>query len=180
MDERMRNIAAIAVLGAVAITPEAAAQDRPCSPNPEEVAISQDSLLFEIGGFPIKLCFQRLPVRAESATMSWQAIGNDVPVIHTNALLDIGGVQVGSGSYGLYLTPRQGDWLLRVVRMPDPGFEETAGSVADRVVGQIYVPAERTRISTQSLDIQTRGAGRNAILFLTWGDVEVTIPVVQR
>lgn len=180
MDEHMRNIAAIAVLGAVSITPEAAAQDRPCSRNPEEFAIIQDSLLFEIGGFPIKLCFKRLPARSESGTMSWQAIGNDVPVIHTNALLDIGGVQVGSGSYGLYLTPRQGDWLLRVVRMPDPGFEETAGSVADRVVGQIYVPAERTRISTQSLDIQTRGAGRNAILFLTWGDIEVTIPVVQR
>ena len=180
MDERMKTVAAIAVLGAVAITPKAVAQDRPCSPNPEELAITQDSLLFELGGFPIKICFQRLPARGGSGTLSWQAIGNDVPVIHTNALLDIGGVQVGSGSYGLYLTPRQGEWLLRVVWMPGPGFEETAGSVADRVVGQTYVPAERARIPTQSLDIQTRGAGRNAILFLTWGDIEVTIPVVQR
>ncbi len=175
----MKTIAAITVLGAGAITPEAVAQDRPCSPNPEEATITQDSLLFEIGGFPIKLCFERLPVRAGSGTMCWQAIGNDVPVIHTNALLDIGGVQIGSGSYGLYLTPQQGEWLLRVVWMPGPGFEETAGSVADRVVGQIYVPAERTRIPTQSLDIQARGSGRNAILFLTWGDIEVTIPVVQ-
>ncbi|MEE8134045.1 MAG: DUF2911 domain-containing protein [Gemmatimonadales bacterium] len=177
---RMKTIAAIAVLGTVAITPEAVAQNRPCSPNPEELAITQDSLLFEIGGFPIKLCFQRLPVRAGSGTMSWQAIGNDVPVIHTNVLLDIGGVQVGSGSYGLYLTPQQGEWLLRVVWMPYPGFEQSAGSVADRVVGHIYVPAERIRTPTQSLDIQARGAGRNAILFLTWGDIEVTIPVVQQ
>jgi len=176
----MKTITAIAVLGAVAIAPEAAAQDRPCSPNPEEFTTAQDSLLFEIGGFPIKLCFQRLPARTGSGTMSWQAIGNDVPIIHTDVLLDIGGVQVGSGSYSLYLTPQQGEWLLRVVRMPDPGFEETAGSVADRVVGQVYVPAERARPSTQSLDIQARGAGRNAILFLTWGDIEVTIPVVQR
>ena len=180
MDERMKTIAAIAVLGAVAITPEAAAQDRPCSPNRDEVAITQDSLLFEIGGFPIKLCFQRLPVRTESGTMSWQTIGNDVPIIHTNALLDIGGVQVGSGSYGLYLTPQQGEWLLRIVWMPGPEFEETTVSVADRVVGQAYVPAERARMPTQSLDIQARGSRRNAILFLTWGDIEVTIPVVQQ
>ena len=177
---RMKTIAAIAVLGTVAITPEAVAQNRPCSPNPEELTITQDSLLFEIGGFPIKLCFERFPVLAEGGRSSWQAIGDDAPVIHSGAMLDIGGVQVGSGSYGLYLTPEPGEWLLRIVWMPGPGFEETAGSVADRVVGQTHVPAERARIPTQSLDIKARGSGRNAILLLTLGDIEVAIPVVQR
>ena len=175
----MRTLTAIIVLAA-AITPQAVAQDRPCSRNPEEVAHTQDSLLFEIGGFPIKLCFERFPVREGGGRSSWQAMGNDAPVIHSGAMLDIGGVQVGSGSYGLYLTPEQGEWLLRVVWMPDPQFEETAGSVADRVVGQTYVAAERARIPTQSLDIEARGSGRNAILLLTLGDIEVAIPVVQR
>ena len=175
----MKKIAAIAVLGAT-ITAQAASQDAPCSPNPGEFAITQDSLLFEIGGFPIKLCFERHPALSGSGATSWRAIGNAVPIVHSGALLVIAGIQVGSGSYGLYLEPQQGDWRLSVVRMPDPGFEETAGSVADRVVGQSYVPAERTRVPTQALDIQTRGSGRTAILFLTWGDIEVTIPVVQQ
>jgi hypothetical protein len=64
--------------------------------------------------------------------------------------------------------------------MPDPGFEGTAGSPADRLVGQTYVPAERANPSSPTLDIQARGSGRNAILFITWGEIEVTIPVVQQ
>ena len=175
----MKKISAIAVLGVI-FTAQAAAQDLPCSPNSEEFAINQDSLLFEIGGFPIKLCFQRHQALSGSGAMSWRAVGNEVPILHSTALLVIGGVQVGAGRYGLYLEPQQGDWRLSVVRMPDPGFEETAGTVADRVVGQRYVPAERARVPTAALDIQARGSGRTAILFLTWGDIEVVIPVVQQ
>lgn len=161
------------------------AQGRACvqtveePPPAEEPPPTVDSLVVSLAGFPIKICYQRLPALA-SGEASWRGIGNTVPVLHSTVLLDIGGVEVVSGSYSLYLTPQSGEWLLRLVRMPDPGFEETAGSVADREVGRTYVPAERTATLSQTLDIVARGSGRHAILFLTWGDMEVTIPVVKQ
>ena len=154
------------------------AQGSACGVDPLPATI--DSMTFTIGGVPIKVCYHRLPSRSQSGTSNWRSIGDAVPVLHNTALLNIGGVAVGSGSFSLYLTPRQGDWLLQVVRMPDPGFEDTAGSIADREVGRAYVPAERMRQPAATLTIEARGSGRTAILFLTWGDMEVTIPVVQQ
>ncbi len=173
-------ITTLVALGAVAISTPSRSQGQACLTNPDREVTALDSVAFEIGSFPVKICYQRLPVIAQSAASSWRSVGQAAPVLHTTALLDIAGVRVGSGSYTLYVTPQPGKWLLQVIRVPDPGFEDLAGSIADREVGRSSVTVERARPPSETLDIQVGGSGRTAILFLTWGEIEITIPVVQQ
>lgn len=155
------------------------AQARPCEPDTEELPTALDSLTVTIGASSVKICYRRL-VAGASGSASWNAIGDAVPVLHTDMLLDIGGVRVGSGSYELYITPQRGEWLLRVVRQPDPGFGGPAGSISDREVGRTYVSAEPSPTPTQTLNVVAQGSGNHAVLLLNWSAIEVAIPLIQR
>jgi hypothetical protein len=147
-----------------------------------------DSVMFSIGGAPVKICYGRPSARGRAMIGGsyvpygslWRTGANEPTMIHTTVALMVAGIRIDPGSYSVYTVPGQGQWRLILNRSTSQwGHESNYNAVVrEGEVGRTSVPSERLPRHVEQLTIRVQAAGRDrAVVLLEWERTQVMIPI---
>jgi hypothetical protein len=188
----MSLLVALAVLGVASPVPPAA--DTACQIlKPARVPVQGrasplDSLTFQVGGQPVKVCYGRPSARGRTMIGGelvpygklWRTGANEPTIVFTPIALEIAGIRVPPGKYSLYSVPGAKEWEIIVNRSTSQWGHES--EYTDRVkaqeVGRGKVPAADTGAPVETFTIRAEPGKRGGqLLVLEWEKTRVAIPV---
>ncbi|MFQ6044843.1 MAG: DUF2911 domain-containing protein [Gemmatimonadales bacterium] len=150
-----------------------------------------DSLTFEVGGHPVKLCYGRPSARGRTMIGGqkvpfgklWRTGANEPTMIHTTAPISVAGVAIDAGSYSLYTVPGAEEWVVILNRSITQWGHESRyrDEVAEAEVGRGTVPSEQLSEHVETMTFRAeQGPAGSATLILEWEHTRMRIPVTPR
>ncbi len=187
---------AIMVVGALAVVvsePAVAQTDLACPHRRVPVegrASPLDSVMFQIDGHEMKICYGRPSARDRHMIggsfvpygQLWRTGANEPTIIHATAPVIIAGIEVPAGTYSLYTVPGEDQWQIIVNRAIDQWGHE--GSYTDEVVaqevGRAPAPSIRTADHVESFTISAERSDSATHIVMAWETTRVRIPIMVR
>ena len=147
-----------------------------------------DSLTFEVGGHPIKICYGRPSARGRTMIGGrdvpygklWRTGANEPTMIHTTAPITVAGIELEKGSYSLYTRPGNEEWVV-IINRSITQWGHIASydyKVRKQEVGQANLPRERPEQHVETMTFRTEpGSDGTVILVMEWEESRVRIPI---
>lgn len=183
--------AVLALLAAAG--PLAAQQDLSCpfrGSNPGDRLSPLDSVMFQIDGHAVKVCYGRPSLRGRTMIGGdaapfgrvWRTGANETTKIRTTVALDIGGIEVEPGTYAIYTVPGETEWEFELNRAWEQWGRENSytDEVRAQAVDRITLPRETPADTIETFTIRTEPASEGVRLILEWQDHRVTVPIRAR
>lgn len=190
---RYMSLAAFAAVLALGVAPPASAQIQGCPYNPRMELASRasplDSVMFEVGGQDVKICYGRPSARGRTMIggdavpfgQVWRTGANESTKIMTAGPVSIGDIEIPAGTYSLYSVPDEGEWAILVNRAYEQWGHERyyTDEVAAQEVGRTTakVEAPENHVETFAIRAEPQADG-SAHLVLEWENTRVRVPVV--
>jgi hypothetical protein len=195
MELRQMQLTALAGLFAAGAVPPVGAQVEGCAYNPRmELSSRQsplDSVLFEVGGQEVKVCYGRPSARGrtmiggEAAPYGqiWRTGANETTKILTPVALSIGGVEVPAGTYALYTVPGEAEWGIVVNRAHEQWGHERyyTDEIEAQEAGRATAKTEPVENHVETFTIRAEPQGDGSVhLVLEWENTRVRVPIVEK
>ena len=147
-----------------------------------------DSLTFEVGGHPVKVCYGRPSARGRTMIGGrdvpfgklWRTGANEPTMIHTTGPIVLAGIELAKGSYSLYTRPGEDEWVV-IVNRSITQWGHIASydyKVRKQEVGQVALRRERPERHVETMTFRTEaGSDDGVILVLEWEESLIRIPV---
>lgn len=147
-----------------------------------------DSLTFEVGGHPVKLCFGRPSARGRTMIGGrdvpygklWRTGANEPTMIHATAPMTVAGIKLEKGSYSLYTRPGNEEWVV-IINRSITQWGHIASydyKVRKQEVGQVALPPERPEQHVETMTFRTEPeSDGSVILILEWERSQLRIPI---
>jgi hypothetical protein len=147
-----------------------------------------DSLTFDVGKSPVKVCYGRPSLRGRAMLGTehvpygklWRTGANEPTIFYTPAAIQVAGIRVPPGVYSLYTVPGKTEWEVIVNRSISQWGHESryTDSVKAQEVGRGKAPAQAIAEPIETFTIRSESAGGGAAsLILEWEKTRVRIPV---
>lgn len=145
-----------------------------------------DSLTFNVGGQPVKICYGRPSSRGRTMLGGkdvpygkiWRTGANEPTVFFASVPLTVAGIAVSPGVYSLYTVPGPKEWEIIVNRSVSQWGKEDqyTDQVKAQEVGRAKVKSEAVGTPIETFTIRAEPQGRDANLVLEWEKTRVKIP----
>ena len=145
-----------------------------------------DSLTFQVGGQPVKVCYGRPSSRGRTMLGGkdvpygkiWRTGANEPTVFFASVPLTVAGIAVSPGVYSLYTVPGPKEWEIVVNRSVSQWGKEDqyTDEVKAQEVGRARVKSEAVGTPIETLTLRAEPRGRDASLVLEWEKTRVKIP----
>ena len=145
-----------------------------------------DSLTFEVGKQPVKVCYGRPSSRGRIMLGGkdipygtlWRTGANEPTIFYAPIALKVAGIAVPPGTYSLYTVPGRSEWEIIVNRsISQWGKEDTyTDKVKAQELGRAKVKSESVASPIETFTIRAEPEGNNANLVLEWEKTRVKIP----
>ena len=145
-----------------------------------------DSLTFQVGGQPVKVCYGRPSSRGRTMLGGkdvpygkiWRTGANEPTVFFASVPLTVAGIAVSPGVYSLYTVPGPKEWEIVVNRSVSQWGKEDqyTDEVKAQEVGRARVKSEAVGTPIETLTLRAEPQGRDASLVLEWEKTRVKIP----
>jgi hypothetical protein len=161
--------------------------------NPEQVPAKGrqsplDSLTFQVGTKPVKVCYGRPSLRGRQMLGSaaipygklWRTGANEPTIFYAPVALQVAGVKVPPGVYSLYTVPGEKSWEVIVNRATSQWGHEGryTAAVKAQELGRGKVPAESLAEPVETFTIKAEpGGGETQAMVLEWENTRVKIPL---
>jgi hypothetical protein len=186
-------LAAIVALSAVV----GGASLEPVKPHPDTACPSRnvplegrksplDSLTFQVGNQPVKVCYGRPSSRGRVMLGGrdipygklWRTGANEPTIFFTPIPLQVAGIAVPPGTYSLYTVPGQTEWEIIVNHSISQWGKEDqyTDKVKAQELGRAKVKRESVAAPIETFTIRAEPDGNNANLVLEWEKTRVKIP----
>jgi hypothetical protein len=149
-----------------------------------------DSVTFNVGAHPVKVCYGRPSLRGRRMLGSaaipygklWRTGANEPTIFYAPVALQVAGVKVQPGVYSLYTVPGEKEWEVIVNRSISQWGHENryTAEVKAQEVGRGKVAAESVAkpVETFTIRAEPGGPGAGALsMVLEWENTRVKIPV---
>jgi hypothetical protein len=147
-----------------------------------------DSLTFDVGKSPVKVCYGRPSLRGRAMLGTehvpygklWRTGANEPTIFYTPIALQVAGIRVPPGVYSLYTVPGKTEWEVIVNRSISQWGHESryTDSVKAQEVGRGKAPAQAIAEPIEAFTIRAEPVGSGAAsLILEWEKTRVRIPV---
>ena len=147
-----------------------------------------DSVTFNVGAHPVKVCYGRPSLRGRRMLGSaaipygklWRTGANEPTIFYTPVALQVAVIKVPPGMYSLYTVPGEKEWEIIVNRSTSQwGHESTyTKEVEAQEVGRGKARAEPVKAPVEQFTIRAEpGDGGAQALVLEWENTRVRIPV---
>jgi len=147
-----------------------------------------DSLTFQVGGRPVKVCYGRPALRGRNMIGSasipygklWRTGANEPTIFYAPVALEVAGIEVPPGLYSLYTVPGEDEWEVIVNRATSQWGHEGryTAEVKAQEVGRGEVAAESVKQPVEKFTIRAEpGSGGGQAVVLEWQNTRVKIPV---
>jgi len=147
-----------------------------------------DSLTFQVGGRPVKVCYGRPALRGRNMIGSasipygklWRTGANEPTIFYAPVALEVAGIEVPPGLYSLYTVPGEDEWEVIVNRATSQWGHEGryTAEVKAQEVGRGEVAAESVKQPVEKFTLRAEpGSGGGQALVLEWQNTRVKIPV---
>jgi hypothetical protein len=147
-----------------------------------------DSLTFQVGGQPVKVCYGRPSLRGRQMLGSaaipygklWRTGANEPTIFITPVALQVAGIKVPPGTYSLYTVPGEKEWEVIVNRSTSQWGHEGryTAEVKAQELGRGKAPAESVAAPVEQFTIRAEPAGSaGQALVLEWEKTRVRIPL---
>jgi hypothetical protein len=186
------RLAPLTVLLASAAAAPAAGQDMACPYNAnmklETRRSPLDSLMFDVGGHAVKICYGRPSLRgrtmigAEAVPFGtvWRTGANETSKFITTAAVRVGTIEVPAGMYALYTQPGESEWDVIVNRSYEQwGRENTyTDAVKAQELGRVKAAVERVENAIEQFTIRAEPQADGSVhLVLEWEHTRIRVPV---
>ncbi len=147
-----------------------------------------DSLTFEVGGHPVKICYGRPSARGRTMIGGrdvpygklWRTGANEPTMIHTTVPITVAGIEIEKGSYSLYTRPGEKEWIL-ILNRSITQWGHIASydyKVKRQELGQATLEREWPEQHVETMTFRTEpGSGDQVILVLEWEESQLRIPI---
>lgn len=147
-----------------------------------------DSLTFEVGGHPVKICYSRPSARGRTMIGGrdvpygklWRTGANEPTMIHTTVPITVAGIEIEKGSYSLYTRPGEKEWIL-ILNRSITQWGHIASydyKVKRQELGQATLEREWPEQHVETMTFRTEpGSGNQVILVLEWEESQLRIPI---
>jgi hypothetical protein len=145
-----------------------------------------DSLTFQVGKQPVKVCYGRPSSRGRVMLGGknipygklWRTGANEPTIFFTPIPLKVAGITVPPGTYSLYTVPGATEWEVIVNRSISQWGEEGnyTAQVKAQELGRAKVKSEPVSSPVETFTIRAEPDGNNANLVLEWEKTRVKIP----
>ena len=147
-----------------------------------------DSLTFEVGGHPVKICYGRPSARGRTMIGGrdvpygklWRTGANEPTMIHTTMPITVAGIEIEKGSYSLYTRPGEEEWIL-ILNRSITQWGHIASydyKVKRQELGQATLEREWPEQHVETMTFRTEpGSGDQVILVLEWEESQLRIPI---
>ena len=147
-----------------------------------------DSLTFEVGGHPVKICYGRPSARGRTMIGGrdvpygklWRTGANEPTMIHTTMPITVAGIEIEKGSYSLYTRPGEEEWIL-ILNRSITQWGHIANydyKVKKQELGQATLDREWPEQHVETMTFRTEpGSGNQVILVLEWEESQLRIPI---
>ncbi len=182
----------VSTLAVVAAEPAVAQMDLSCPHRMVPVegrASPLDSVLFQVDGHDMKICYGRPSTRGRTMIggsfvpygQLWRTGANEPTVIHATAPVAIAGIEVPAGTYSLYTVPGEDEWQIIVNRAIDQWGRENfyTEEIVAQEVGRARVPSVRAADHAETFTISAESDGA-AHIVMAWETTRVRIPIEGR
>ena len=182
---------AIMVVGALAVVvsePAVAQTDLACPHRRVAVegrASPLDSVMFQIDGHEMKICYGRPSARDRHMIggsfvpygQLWRTGANEPTIIHATAPVIIAGIEVPAGTYSLYTVPGEDEWQIIVNRAIEQWGHERfyTGEVVAQEVGRASAPSAQTADHAEAFTISAERDGDATYIVMAWETTRVRI-----
>lgn len=107
----------------------------------------------------------------------WRAGANNATAFHTDAALNVGGLDVPAGDYTLYVLPTPGSWQLIINKQTGQwGTEYNEG----QDLGRVKMALSKAEHPMESYKMTLAPAGKGAKLTLEWADAVASVPITVK
>jgi len=147
-----------------------------------------DSLTFEVGSHPVKICYSRPSARGRTMIGGrdvpygklWRTGANEPTMIHTTVPITVAGIEIEKGSYSLYTRPGEKEWIL-ILNRSITQWGHIANydyKVKKQELGQATLEREWPEQHVETMTFRTEsGSGDQVILVLEWEESQLRIPI---
>jgi len=147
-----------------------------------------DSLSFDVGGHPVKICYGRPSARGRTMIGGhdvpygrlWRMGANEPTMIHTTAPIKVAGIELEKGSYSLYALPGEEEWILILNRSITQWGHIASYNykVKEQEIGQAVLERGWPENHVETMTFRTEpGSESQVILVLEWEQSRVRIPI---
>ncbi len=195
MNNTVASVAVVIVsaLAVVVAEPTVAQMDMSCPHRMVPVegrASPLDSVLFQVDGHDMKICYGRPSTRGRTMIGGsfvpygrvWRTGANEPTILHATAPVAIADIEVPAGTYSLYTVPGEDGWQIIVNRAIDQWGHE--GSYTDEIVaqevGRAHVPSVGTADHVETFTISAERGGGAVHIVMAWETTRVRIPIAVR
>jgi hypothetical protein len=190
----MRLLPLTILLASAAAAP-AAAQDMACPFNAnmklETRRSPLDSVMFDVGGHAVKICYGRPSLRGRSMIGAeavpfgtvWRTGANETSKFITTAPVMVGTIEVPAGMYALYTQPGEAEWEFIINRSYEQwGRENTyTDAVKAQELGRVKTAVERVADAIEQFTIRAEPQADGSVhLVLEWEHSRIRVPVTAR
>lgn len=157
----------------------ASSQEAAARPSPLDSATTQ------LGAGTVKVCYGAPSARGRTIVggvdpfgQPWRMGANEATVIHTTAVVNVGGVALAAGSYSLYSIPEAQNWTVVLNSSSDRWGVPINDEVRSSDIGQFTVAAEATseHVETLRYRFEPRSEGA-AELVMEFENTRIRIPI---
>jgi hypothetical protein len=142
-----------------------------------------ESTSIDVGGHKITVTYGRPYLKGrkmlgahEPYGKVWRTGADEATTLETGADLDINGLRVPKGKYGLFTIPGEHGWKLIVSKKPDQWGAFTYSEADD--LGRVDMTAGKSSGLVEQFTIKLTPAGGNGVtLAMSWENTEVTVPI---
>lgn len=178
-------------LAAVYALPGAAQMDMSCLHRGTLAEAAQrpsplDSVMFELDGHAIKICYGRPSARGRTMIGGadvpfgeiWRTGANEVTLLRTPVDLTVAGIEVPAGTYSIYTVPGETEWEVIInASYSQWGHTRTyTEEVRAQEIGRGRVPSEQTDSHIETFAIRA-DVGADPHIVLEWERTRVRIPI---
>jgi hypothetical protein len=165
------------LLGSVALLVMAQSKKTPASP-PAETSVAIDGKTISIKYSSPSMKGRTIFGGLVPYGQVWRAGANNATALHTDAALDIGGVNVPAGDYTLYVLPTAESWQLIINKQTGQwGTEYNAGQDLGRAKMTLSKPP--APVESYKMTLSATG-GKSGKLQLEWADVIASVPITVK
>jgi hypothetical protein len=147
-----------------------------------------DSLTFEVGGTPVKICYGRPAARGRTMIGGrdvpygklWRTGANEPTMIHTTAPISVAGIELKKGSYSMYTLPGEEEWVVIINRSITQWGHIASYNykVKKQEVGRAELAVEQPEQHVETMTFRAEpGMGGEVVLVLEWETSRLRIPV---
>ena len=149
---------------------------------PAQYKSPHESTSVEVGGHKVTITYGRPSLHGrkmigehEPYGKVWRTGADECTTIETDAELDINGLKVPKGKYGLFTIPQPDSWTLIISKNAKQWGAFSYKESED--VGRSKMTVSKLSSPVEEFTISMTPAGDGFTLKLTWQDVEASVPV---